>query len=191
MGETVVFKTGFSRYFPIVCAVVVAVLSIVIAAEDASELVRSVPLLVAGAVLVWLLFGYPRVEVSDGGITLVNVVRTVHVPWPCFTGADARWNLRVDTTAGSYTSWALPAGSGTARRLPKRRHDPSPTQRQLMGNTAEAAALLIGERVRALKDAGHLGEATIGVVDVERRANPVTAVGAAITAGLLALGILA
>src|SRR5699024_12073580 len=100
-GDTHLFKTAFSKYFPAVFAGVVLLASIVIVADDVRELNRSVPFLLAAALLVWIVFGYPRVEVSDGGITLVNVVRTVHVPWPCFTGADARWHLRIDTRSRS------------------------------------------------------------------------------------------
>src|SRR5699024_3432469 len=174
MGDTHLFKTAFSKYFPAVFAGVVLLASIVIVADDVRELNRSVPFLLAAALLVWIVFGYPRVEVSDGGITLVNVVRTVHIPWPCFTGADTRWNLRIDTTSGAYTSWALPAGSGTARRLPGRKHEPTMTQRQLTGNTAEAAAVVIGQRLHNLQDAGHLDAATLAAPQIEARVNRVS-----------------
>lgn len=189
MGDTHLFKTAFSKYFPAVFAGVVLLASIVIVADDVRELSRSVPFLLAAALLVWIVFGYPRVEVSDGGITLVNVVRTVHVPWPCFTGADARWNLRIDTRSGSYTSWALPAGSGTARRLPNRREEASMTQRQLRGNTAEAAAVIIGERVTALTEAGHLGSPTLGDVEVDVSINPAAVISAAAVAACVVIAL--
>ena len=164
--------------------------SVVIVGEDAREVTGSVPFLLSAAIIVWLVFGYPRVEVSDGGITLVNVIRTTHIPWPCFAGADSRWNLRVDTQSGSYTAWALPAGSGTARRLPGRKGEPSMTQRQLSGNTAEAAAAIIGERFAALKDAGHLSVSPIGDVEVARTVNRSALIGGAVIALLMAVALL-
>lgn len=190
MGETHVFKTGFSRFFPIAFAGVVLVASVLIVISDPREITRSVPLLVGIAIIVWVVFGYPRVEVSDGGITLVNVLRTVHIPWPCFSGADSRWNLRIDTTAGAHTSWALPAGSGTARRLTRRGDRTTMTERQLAGNTAEAAAVVIAERLQALREAGHLDPSTLGRVEVTTSLNRVTLIGAALTVALVAAGLL-
>jgi len=189
MGDTHLFKTAFSKYFPAAFAGVVLLASVVIVADDARELTRSVPFLLAAAILVWIVFGYPRVEVSDGGITLVNVIRTVHVPWPCFTGADARWNLQIETTSGSYTSWAIPAGSGTARRFPNRRNEASMTERQLRGNTAEAAAVIIGERVKTLAEAGHLGSPTLGDVEVGISINRAAVISAAVIAACMVIAL--
>src|SRR5690625_1628199 len=190
MGETHVFKTTFSRFFPPVFTAVGLAAIVLMVAEDAGELTQSVPFVVAAVLGVWVVFGFPRAEVSDGGITLVNIVRTVHIPWPCFTGADSRWNLRIDTPAGSFTSWARPTGSGTARRLPRRRGEASATFRQLRGNTAEAAVVVIGERAQQLKEAGFLDAGTLGRVEVETSLNrpaliAVVVAGLAVVAGVL------
>src|SRR5690625_1990746 len=187
MGDTHLFKTAFSKYFPAAFAGVVLLASVVIVADDARELTRSVPFLLGAAILVWVVFGYPRVEVSDGGITLVNVVRTVHIPWPCFTGADARWNLRIETKSGSFTSWALPAGSGTARRLPNRRQEATMTEQQLRGNTAEAAAVIIGERLKVITEAGYLDSPTLGEIDVGISINRAASISAAAIAALVVI----
>lgn len=189
MGETHVFRTGFSKYFPFIFAGIVIVTSVLIVSDDTREITSSVPFLLSAAIIVWVVFGYPRVEISDGGITLVNVTLTVHIPWPCFTGADTRWNLRVDTTSGSYTSWALPAGSGTARRLPGRKQEATMTERQLSGNTAEAAAVVIGERLAALKEAGHLDPSTLGSVGVETTVNRTALISAALIGVLVAIAL--
>lgn len=118
----------------------------------------------------WALFWNPRAEVSDDGVTLVNVARTVHVPWNRFAHADTRWALSVTTTQDvTYTSWAVPAGSGfAARMVPSRRQhgEWAPAQRKLASTgTAEAAALEIAERVRSRR---HRGEGDV-VVTANRR----------------------
>lgn len=150
MSDTVVFRTGFSRVFPWIAAAVVAAGAVSMVAQRGwYELWRSGPLLALALAIVWLLFALPRVEVSDGGIALVNIARTVWVAWPNFRSAEAQWNLRVRATDGrEFSSWALPAGSGSLRRLPRA----APAR----SGTAEAAALKIGERVRALTEAGFL-----------------------------------
>lgn len=150
MSDTKVFRTGFSRIFPWVAAAVVAAGAVSMVAQRGwHELWRSGPLLALAVAIVWLLFALPRVEVSDGGIKLVNVVRTVWVAWPNFRSADAQWNLKVRTDDGrEFSSWALPASSGSLRRLPK--------MDARRGAGAEAAAWEIGERVRRLTDAGFL-----------------------------------
>lgn len=190
MGETHVFKTTFATYFTMLFAALAVVTSAYLAVTDPRELLTSVPLLLGGAIVVWILFGAPRVVVSDGGITIVNVLRTIHVPWPCFLGADSEWNLRVRTDAGTYTAWALPIASGTARRLPRRRGEATDDSHAPVGNHAQGAALLIGERHAALADAGHLGTPTTGVVSVHTQINRATAIGGLVTAALLALALL-
>lgn len=192
MGPTVIFSTTFSRYFPILCAAGagVAIILMVIDA-GASELVTSAPFLAAAVALVWALFWFPRVEVSDGGITVVNIVRTVHIPWPCFGSADARWTLSIDTAGGTVTSWAVPTGSGTARRLPKGRSETTQAEKQLGTGTAEAAALVIGERYAQLQRAGHLAASTIARPELTRTFNTagVITIGAAVA--LIVIGVLA
>src|SRR5699024_9346351 len=121
MGDTHLFKTAFSKYFPAVFAWVVLLASIVIVADDGRDLNRSVSFLLAAAPLLLFAFGFPRVEVAVRGIPLLTVVRTVHVRWSCFSAAHARWNLRSDLRSVSYPSWALPACGGTARRWLNRR----------------------------------------------------------------------
>src|SRR5699024_11097683 len=127
-----------------------------------------------------------RSSYGSGSATRGERRPTAASPW---AGADARWNLRIDTRSGSYTSWALPAGSGTARRLPNRREEASMTQRQLRGNTAEAAAVIIGERVTALTEAGHLGSPTLGDVEVDVSINPAAVISAAAVAACVVIAL--
>lgn len=189
MGETHVFKTLFSKVFPFIFAGITLLASVVVVAGDARELVRSVPFLCAASLIVWALYWSPRVEVTGAGITLINVVRIVHIPWPCFTSADPRWNLRIDTTSGTYTSWALPAGSRASRLLPGRSSEPTQADPHPTGNTAGAAALRIGERLRALREAGRLSGAALGSPEVKTSWNRVTLVCAGASALLVVVGL--
>lgn len=184
MGETHVFKTAFSKYFSLVFISMAIIVSVRIAWSNPAELTQSVPILMAGAGIVGLLFYLPRVEVSDGGITMVNVLRTTHVPWPNFARAEARWNLVVTSTEGEHTSWALPASSGTARRLTRK------VGEETQSNTAEGAAWAIGERYAALKNAGHIKKSTRGATQVETTINQSTLILGSIIILLLVLGFL-
>lgn len=80
-----------------------------------SHLVYGAPLLgllaFAGVAALWL----PYVEVSDGGVEVRNVFRTVHVPWPAITEVDGRYGLRLTTAHGRVDAWAAPAPTGRGR----------------------------------------------------------------------------
>lgn len=130
---------------------VVALVSFVSEGGPTALLTTLAPVALVGA-LAWAVFWNPRLEVGEDGITMVNVWRTVHVPWRRFKTADTRWALSVTTTDSvTYTSWAVPAGSGFgARLLPTReqRGRWAPAQRKLgSSGTAEAAAMEIAEQV--------------------------------------------
>ncbi|QGH68764.1 PH domain-containing protein [Pseudactinotalea sp. HY158] len=199
--DTAVFRTGFSRVFPWVAAAAALAGAIAAATRGGwGDLWRSGPWIALAVALVWLLFALPRVEVSGGGVLLVNVARTVWVPWPAFSSADARWALRVRTDDDrEFSSWALPAGSGSLRRLPLRDGGRAesgharPGERapsMIRGGSAEAAVLEIGERVRSLTEAGFLParpEAPARV-SLNRRPLAVLAVIAAVAAGSAVLG---
>lgn len=197
MGPTVTFKTTFSRFFPPLTVIVVVVASILIVVDGGvAELSKSVPFLGAGALTVWALFWVPQVEVSDGGIRMVNVIHIVHIPWPCFTSADPRWTLKVETTEGAFTSWALPAGSGTARRFsrPRRGDTEGSTpraDRQLNTGTAESAALVIAERLEALTNAGFLDRDTVQSPHVEKTPNRASLWNLITMVVLVTIGVLA
>lgn len=91
------------------------------------------------------LFGYAAlwaayVSVDDGGVTIRNILRTVHVAWPAIDDIDGRYGLRLETAHGRVTAWAAPAPAGRDR---------------MKGTPSEAADVVQRylERLRAL---GHL-----------------------------------
>lgn len=129
----------------------IALGSYVVAAGPTAALGSVAPVALVVA-LAWAVFWRPCAVVADDGVTLVNVIRTVHVPWQRFRSADTRWALSITTTGDrTYSAWAVPAGSGFGARLapPGRLSgDRTPADRKLTSRgTAEAAAVAIGERM--------------------------------------------
>ena len=80
---------------------------------------------VFGLAVAWAVFVRPVVRFDIGGVTLRNLVRDVHIPWPAVTDVSSRWNLKVFAGDQSYTAWALSSeperpgrGSGGMFRMP-------------------------------------------------------------------------
>jgi hypothetical protein len=57
--------------------------------------------------LVWALFVRPAVLIDEGGVTLSNVVKDIHIPWNRVTDVEFRWNLKVWVEDRVYTAWAI------------------------------------------------------------------------------------
>ncbi|NMM30591.1 MAG: PH domain-containing protein, partial [Cellulomonas sp.] len=117
MSPARVFAATSGRVLTVVAAAsALAALVGSAASGGLDELLRygAIPLL--GLVVVWALFWYPQVELSDGEIVLRNVLRTVRIPWPTFRGADTRLSLTIETTDGRFTAWAAPARSALSAR---------------------------------------------------------------------------
>jgi hypothetical protein len=106
------------------------------------------PLLQFGAPLVlfgllgWAAFWQPYVEVSDGGVTLANTLRTVGVPWPAIEEVNGRYGLTLRTAYGTSTAWAAQSPSG----------------RQRAGEKQSGVAQLVTDRLESLRAAGHLDD---------------------------------
>lgn len=82
----------------------------------------------------------PYVDISEGGLELRNVLRTVRVPWPAIQDVDGRYGLRLTTAYGRITAWAAPAPAGRDR---------------MVGADSEAAAI-VRQRMERLRAQGHL-----------------------------------
>jgi hypothetical protein len=91
-------------------------------------------------VLGWGAFWQPRVEVSDGGVLVVNTLRTVQVPWPAIESVDGRYGLRLVTAYGAVSAWGAAA----------------PVGRQRARGEQSEAAVAVTERLEDLRRAGHL-----------------------------------
>ena len=143
--------------------------------------------LVVGAC--WACFWRPRVVVDDGGVELVNVFRTIDLPWPSINALDTRWALRLYTAYGRYTAWAAPAPSVREVIRATRQdteHLPADTYSgdgirlgDLPTSPSGNAALLVRRRWQQLRDAGYLDRPRL-----ERAAAKVTWHWGTIAAGL-------
>lgn len=197
MGPTIVYRTAVARVLAWSFAVL-TILALVYFAVTGGlrELIASGGVAVFVGAVAWALFALPAVTVSDGGVTVRNVLRTVHVPWPVFRGVETAWALTVRTSEGDVESWAIPAASGLAARgalaPPRRLRDRARSGTGTAGRGVNAAvvALAIGERHRALADAGWLTGDTLQSVRPERRWNRdalllLGAAGALALAGIL------
>ena len=67
--------------------------------------------------LVWSVFVRPAVLLDDGGVTVRNLVRDVHIPWVELTDVESRWNLKVFAGDRGYTAWAISSQVQRPRRI--------------------------------------------------------------------------
>ena len=145
MGPTVSLRSRSTQALgaAMVVASVAGVASVVLGGVDA--ILQFVAPLALFGVLGWGAFWQPRVEVSDGGVTVVNTLRTVEVPWPAVQSVDGRYGLRLETAYGRVTAWGAAAPAG----------------RQRARGTQSEAANAVTERLEALRSAGHLDDARL------------------------------
>jgi hypothetical protein len=112
----------------------------------------------------WATFWRPRVAVSAAGVELVNVSRTVFVPWPALYDVDTKWALTLITAYGRFRAWSAPAPGTRAALLSlvgsRRQHAPPGPEvvrpGDLIDSPSGAAAALIRHRWDAVRAAGHL-----------------------------------
>ncbi|MCU1584744.1 MAG: hypothetical protein JWM49_1300 [Microbacteriaceae bacterium] len=167
-GSDDVFRSRFNRVLAVIIWAIdlfVLVTSLVVGepAETAGGLVLFT-MFTAG--LVYALLWRPSVAVSDDGVTLVNVTRTIVIPWAALIDVDTRFALSLRTPRASYSAWAAPApgrsGLAMARRAERRHgpnaHTPTVAGRSRPGDliTTESgeAAYLVRERWNSLVESG-------------------------------------
>jgi hypothetical protein len=124
--------------------------------------------LVAGAV--WATYWRPEVAVDESGVRVVNVLRTIDLPWPSIQRVDTKWALTFVTAYGKYTAWAAPApggiataraaSKGTLQGLPESTYGPERSIRpgDVPSSPSGAAAAEVRRRWEELRDAGHLDD---------------------------------
>lgn len=122
------------------------------------------------SLVVWASYWNPRVGIDDAGVHVVNVLRTIDLPWPSIQRIDTKWALTLFTAYGKYTAWAAPAPGGiaTARAtsrsrvqgLPESTYGPGGSVRpgDIPASPSGAAAAAVRGRWEQLRDAGHLDD---------------------------------
>lgn len=165
-----VFRSHFGRGLSVAFIVLGVLALFLVTVHDGSRgLVRTGPwvALVVGAV--WAMYWRPEVSVDDSGVRVINVLHTVHLPWPSIQRIDTKWALTLFTAYGKVTVWAAPAPGGFASRMAGRQDfrglpettyggDRSIRPGDLPGTPSGAAALVVRRRWEELRDAGHLDD---------------------------------
>ncbi len=127
------------------------------------------PWLALASLAAWAAYWRPCVQVDDGGVHLVNVLRTIDLPWPSIQRIDTKWALMLYTAYGGFTAWAAPApGVRTAARLRTGPRQALPESAisdgvsirpgDLPGTPSGDAALTVRRRWEELRNAGFLDD---------------------------------
>lgn len=165
-NRTVVLHARSGRRLTIAVAVLSAVALVAVLLEDPASAARYGLLLVLPAVLVWAVYERPAVVVSDAGVEVRDVLRTIELPWPSIERIDTKYALTLYTAYGSYSAWAAPAPSRTTTLGSSRAdlgHLPESTYigggvrpGDLLSSASGQAAAVVRARWEELRDAGYL-----------------------------------
>lgn len=168
-----VFRPRLSRQLSVACFVLcAAALVYALVTDGAGALWTSGTWAALVAATVWATFYRPEVRISPGGVRLVNVFRTIDLPWPAIQLIDTKWALALRTGYGTFTAWAAPApGRRETRRLATKDVTTLPESTYADGESIRpgdapdtssgAAALLIRRQWEQLRDAGHLDDSKL------------------------------
>ena len=163
------FRPAFGRGLTMTVAVVgSAVVIFVWATSGFRDAMLTVPWMLLLAAACWAFYWRPRVVVSNGGVRLVNVSRTIDVPWPSITDVETKYALTLVTMYGRFAAWAAPAPStGTALRTAMRSRPLSVsgdeaitavTKGDMEGTASGDAAMIVRRRWEGLRNDGFLDE---------------------------------
>jgi hypothetical protein len=129
---------------------------------DAGRMVVAAPVLLAIGIALWGIFWRPAVIVDNAGVSLLNIVRDVDVPWSLLELVETRYALTLHVGERRYRSWAAGApgrplpGRSAVSRMPEektvaREHDVTGeaeairSSRSLRGDSG-AAAFMVEQR---------------------------------------------
>ncbi|WOF24430.1 PH domain-containing protein [Microbacterium betulae] len=147
------------------------------------------------AAVTWAVLWQPHVRLDDEEVRLVNVLRTVDVPWPALVHVDTKYALTLHVPGRAFSATAAPApgrmGAASARRAERRSsgYDGRGLRPgDLLGTDSGQAATLVRERWQRLLDAGAIETGTAETYDVRPRWNVPAVVAIAAAVVLLLLG---
>ena len=188
------FRPSFSRTIAGVVIGTCALAAVSLLADDTQALLVWGPWLALVAGVAWALFWQPRVDVSDGGVTVVNVFRTIEVPWPTIEDVQTKWALTLDTAFGTVKAWAAPApgrqvmrrAQAEDRRVGGHRAGTAVRPSDLPSTESGAAALIVRQRWLRLRDAGHLDAPVVELDHLRTRWHHGVIAGAVVVGALCA-----
>jgi hypothetical protein len=197
--ETAEFRPRSGRVLTIATAVLAAVGAVSALVQEPVDGLRYLPAFVLAVVLVWAFFGRPAVLVSDGGVEVRNVLRTIELPWPSIERIDTKYALSLYTAYGVYAAWSAPAPSRTqtlhaapddTQHLPGTSYIGGGIRPgDLAGTPSGDAAAYIRRRWEELHDAGHLDAPRLELDRPRVHWHLVPAAGVAVLAALAVLGV--
>ena len=163
------FRPTFGRGLTVVAAVLgLAVVVFLAASSGIGDALITLPWVLLFTACCWAIFWNPCVVVSDGGVRLVNVTRTIDVPWPAIVEVETRYALTLVTAYGRFAAWAAPAPSAggalrTAMRSRPRRRDgdddvEAVTMGEIAGTPSGDAAQIVRRRWDRLRADGFLDD---------------------------------
>lgn len=166
IDDTVAYRPRAAKAYTGVVWVLAAFALVATAVDDVGAALRLTPLALLAGWAAYLLLWQPAVVVSDGGVRLINLLRTVDLPWPAIERIDTRWALTLHTAYGTYASWAATAPSRATvvtstkedtRNLPKTTYiGGSIRPGDLSSSQSGQAAAIVRARWEKLRDAGYL-----------------------------------
>ena len=115
-AEREVFVSRFNRVLAVLIWAAAAALTVglLVSVHDA-RLLYVVPCALF-AFVGWALLWRPSLTVADDGIEVVNVTRTIRIPWQALIHVDTKYALTLYTPGRKFPVWSAPA-PGTARTL--------------------------------------------------------------------------
>lgn len=127
----------------------------------------------AVAVIAWVALWRPTVSVDADRVRVVNVLRTIDIPWAALIRVDTRYALTLYTPGRRFTAWAAPApgrtGTSLARRAERNgrvaaapRQDGEARPGDLMASESGQAAAIVRDMWERLREDGTLA---VGVAD--------------------------
>ncbi|MFC4244707.1 PH domain-containing protein [Gryllotalpicola reticulitermitis] len=112
MTSDVTLKPRFGMWL---CVIVWALLALALVSIFVQrfwgDLFVYAPAFLLVAWLCWMLFGVPSVTVGEHGVGLVNVFRTVRIPWSAIIDVQPSFTLLIRTKRRAYHAWAAPGAA--------------------------------------------------------------------------------
>jgi hypothetical protein len=164
------FRPAFGRGLTVTAAVLgVATVVFVMVTSGLGDALVTMPWVLLFTTCSWAIFWNPRVVVSDGGVRLVNVTRTIDVPWPSIIDVETRYALTLVTAYGRFAAWAAPAPSAGSALRTAMRSRPRPvdgkveavTMGEILGTASGDAAMIVRRRWDRLRADGFLDNARL------------------------------
>jgi hypothetical protein len=105
-----VFRSRSGRVIAVASVIIMTIAWLIIFSNEGPIVaLASLPPVALIAAIALLLFWFPRVEVQEEYVRVVNVFREHKISWGAIKLIDTRWALAITTDNGKITAWGAPA----------------------------------------------------------------------------------